>query len=379
MLPVSVPDLRGREQELLAECVATNWISSVGGMIPRLEATLAERLGARFAIATCNGTCALEVALRAAGLRVGDRVLLPDWTFAATANAVVHAGAVPVFCDVDPGSWCISALTAQNALDEAETPIWGIVAVHALGHPAAMPALTALAEDRGLILVEDAAGALGAKLGGRAAGTFGVAGILSFNGNKLVTCGGGGMILTDDPELAERARAYSSQSRSDERYRHDAPGFNYRMTNLNAAVGLAQMERLDEMMARRKAIFRAYETGVAGLAAYRFAPRQDWAETNCWMSAVRCADRAAAHALITNCRAAGVGAALFWEALSEQPAYAAFPAVPAPVCAALSGAVVALPCSSNLEDSDVKHVIAILQNTAKELPTVPDLPGSRAA
>ncbi len=359
-IPLAVPDLRGREAEYLARCVADNWVSSAGPYVREMEARMAALSGRAHAVAVVNGTAALHLALHGLGVGPGDLVAVPDWTFAATANAVCHAGAQPLFVDVDPGSWTMCPAALRAALSRHGARLRAAIAVDVLGTVADFAALGAACAAAGAALLEDAAGAIGAARDGRPAGAFGRAATFSFNGNKTVTAGGGGMLVTGDEALARRARHLSTQARPGADYIHDEVGFNYRMTNVNAAIGIAQLERLDEMLEAKRRIARRYAEALAGRRDAASQPVPAGCETSAWLSAVRVAGEADARALVDAMHAAGAEARIFWRSLSSQPAYAAFPREPAPCAAALSGRVVTLPCSSHLTAAEQEQVVAAL-------------------
>lgn len=359
-IPLSVPDLRGREAELLAACVRDNWVSSAGPFVPEFEGKIAALAGRPHAVAACNGTAALELLLTAAGIGRGARVVVPDYTFAATANAVLHAGATPLFVDVSAESWTLDPALVAEALADRTQPVAAVIAVHTLGHPADMDALAAVCAEAGVPLIEDAAGAIGALYKNRPAGGLGDAAMFSFNGNKTVTAGGGGMIVTDRVDWADRARALSTQARSGNRYRYHAAGRNYRMTNVNAAIGLAQLERLPEMLAAKRRIAAGYDAALAGRDDLKPMPRRAWAESGCWLYSVLCADAGDADDLVVAMNAARIEARHFWEMLSDQAPYADAPRRLSGVAARLSGAVVSLPCSSSLGAGEQERVIAVL-------------------
>lgn len=360
-IPLSVPDLRGNETKYLQQCVETNWVSSVGAFVTELEDAIAGYTGAARGVAIVNGTCALELALRVAGVGRDDIVIIPDWTFVATANAVCHAGATPHFVDVSAETWTLDPDLLEAAIADATGRVAAIVPVHALGHPADMDAIQAVADRHGIPVVEDAAGALGSLYKGRQIGNLSSAATMfSFNGNKLLTCGSGGMIVTNDAGLADHAKALSSQARRTDAYIHDEVAFNYRMSNVNAAIGLAQFERMDEMLERRKAIAEAYRTHLNGSNRLRFMPRMAWADPNGWLSAVHCASPAEAQELLADLNGAEIDARLFWESLSAQPPFAACGRTLAGVSRELTGRMVTLPCSSSLDDEGLRRVLTVL-------------------
>jgi dTDP-4-amino-4,6-dideoxygalactose transaminase len=359
-IPLAVPDLRGNEAKYLAQCVADNWVSSVGPFVTEMERRLAALSARRHAVATVNGTAALHLALLALGVGRGDLVVVPDWTFAATANAVVHAGATPLFIDVTGESWTLDPALLDRALAAHTGRVKAVTAVHALGHPADMDPIMDVAARHGVPVVEDAAGAIGAYYRGRPIGSLGTAAIFSFNGNKVATAGGGGMVVADDDAIARTARHLSTQARPGADYVHDAAGFNYRMTNLNAAVGLAQLERLDDMVAIKRRIAARYAEAVAGRADMSFMPRRAWAESSAWLSSVLVARADDAAALVDHLARSAIEARVFWRALSPQAPYRGAPRLLSGVAAALSGRVVSLPCSTSLSDADQGRVLDAL-------------------
>jgi perosamine synthetase len=357
-IPLAIPDLGPAEAEALARCIRDNWVSSAGPDVIAFEKGMAELSHRRHGVAIVNGTAAIYLALRLAGVGRGDRVLLPDFTFAATANAVIHAGAVPVLLDVTEESWTLDpALVAEGI---AKYQPKAVLPVHVLGHPADMAPIMGVCRSANVAVIEDAAGAIGARYRGKPVGSQGDAAIFSFNGNKTVTAGGGGMVVVDDNAWAQRARALSTQARSGDAYRYDAAGFNFRLPNVNAALALAQLGRLEEFVAKKKAIAARYDEALAGRNDVVPMPRRDWADSSCWLYSVRCASRSDAIALVRLLDRAQMDARVFWEALSEQRPYADAPKILTGVTAALSGAVVSLPCSSGLTEAEQSRVIDVL-------------------
>lgn len=262
-IPVYQPSLRGNEKKYVNECLDSTWISSRGEFIARFEQSFAEYTGVRYATSVCNGTVAIHLALLALGIGPGDEVIVPTLTYIASVNAIVYTGATPVFVDSERGSWQIDVEMVARALTPRTR---AILPVHIYGLPADMPALCALADAHGLAVVEDCAEAFGARIAGRHVGTFGHCSAFSFFGSKTVTTGEGGMVVTNDEGIYERARHLKNQGQAaDRRYWHDVIGYNYRMTNLCAAIGLAQMERADELMQRKLAVARRYDELLAGL------------------------------------------------------------------------------------------------------------------
>ena len=357
-IPLVTPDLGEAEADAVARCVRDGWVSSAGPDVPAFEAELAAIVGRRFAVATSAGTTALHLALRAHGVGPGDRVAVSDWTFAASANAILMAGAEPVFVDVEADSWAMDPHALRAAIDAVD--LRAVMVVHACGHPADIDALRAAAP--GLTMIEDAAGALGATYRDRPAGALCDGAAFSFNGNKVVTAGGGGAFVTDDPACADAARRLSAQARDGARYRYTEAGFNYRMPNLNAALGRAQLARLDGFLAAKRAVAARYDAAFHGRNDMQPMPRLPWASSSCWLYSVRLADAASADSLVAHLKASGVEARNFWEALSDQPPYADYQAFGGGSGRALSGTVVSLPCSSHLaEDRQAAVIAAVAQ------------------
>lgn len=262
-IPVAAPVLRGREKEYVIDCLESNWISSNGKYVERFESEFARFCGVKHAISCCNGTVALHVALLAAGIGPGDEVLIPTLTFIATANAVAYCGATPVLVDSEPEGWNIDPVKAGDRITSRTK---AIVPVHLYGLPCDMESIRTLAERHGLIVIEDAAEAHGAMYKGRKVGGIGNAGIFSFYGNKIITTGEGGMIVTDDDQLAGRARMLKGQGMDPQRrYWFPIVGYNYRMTNIAAAIGLGQLEQIDWHLQRHSELAQWYQEALAGV------------------------------------------------------------------------------------------------------------------
>ncbi len=363
-IPLSVPDLRGNEKEYLARCVTDNWISSAGPFVVEFETKIAGLTGRRHAVSTVNGTAALQLALSAAGVGPGDLVIVPDWTFAATANAVVHAGATPYFVDITAESYTLDPELVARALKTSPQGrrVTAVVPVHAAGHPPDMDGIMEVCGKPEIAVIDDAAGAIGAVYKGRPAGGLGDASIFSFNGNKLVTAGGGGMIMTDREDWARRAKHLSTQARIGDEYEHDEIGANLRMTNLNAAVGMAQLERLDEMLAARKRIAQRYDDAIVDRNNLSSMPHAPWATGNSWMYTLQTASEEDARKLLAHFSERKIGARSFWRSLSAQAPYSAMPTLLTGVAAAVSGRTVSLPCSSNLTEEEQNRVIDALDS-----------------
>jgi perosamine synthetase len=281
-IPVSMPDLNGNEQAYAAEAVGSSWISSTGKFLDRFEEEFAEACGTENAVTTSNGTTALHLVLAALGVGPGDEVIVPSMTYVATANAVTYCGGTPVFVDCDRDTWCLD----QRAIEAAITSkTKGVIPVHLLGHPADMDAINAVAQTHGLWVVEDAAEATFSRYKGRPIGSLATAATFSFFGNKIISCGEGGAVTCNDPDLAKKLRLLRGQGMDpNRRYHFPVVGFNYRLTNVAAAILCGQMERREAIVCRRREIVEIYGrelTDVPGIGV-----RQDatWAETAPWLA-----------------------------------------------------------------------------------------------
>lgn len=281
---VAAPDLTGNELKYVTECVQSTWISSQGKYLAEFESRVADFVQARHAIATCNGTVALHLAMAALGVGPGDEVIVPSLTYVATANAAVYCGAKPVFCDVDPVTWCIDAASAARMITPQTR---GILPVHLFGHACDMQPLWDLANDWGLWILEDNAEALGAQYMGRPTGSLATAATFSFFGNKTITTGEGGMVTTDDPELASKLRLLRGQGMDpNRRYWHPVVGFNFRMTNLAAAIGCAQIERVEQLLADRRQLAGWYDDRLRGVSNLTLPTTASGVTHSWWMYSV---------------------------------------------------------------------------------------------
>jgi perosamine synthetase len=283
-IPVAAPSLIGNEREYVNDCMKSGWISSAGKYVELFETGFAEFCGVRHAVACCNGTVALHLALAAFGVQPGDEVIVPTLTFVATPNAVTYCGATPVFVDSETETWNLDPVQVEAKITPRTK---GIIAVHLYGHPAQMKKLREIANRRGLFLLEDAAEAHGALCDGRKVGSIGDAAAFSFYANKIITTGEGGMVVTNDDALAEKIRLLRGQGMDPtRRYWHPIIGYNYRMMNLAAAIGVAQLEKIDEQLAARIKIARAYQERLHKTPGILAQTEQPWAQHAYWMYSV---------------------------------------------------------------------------------------------
>jgi perosamine synthetase len=386
-IPNCVPHLGGNEWQYLKECLDTNWVSSVGPFVDRFESAVAAYVGVKHGVATVNGTAALHVALLLAGVEPGDEVLVPSLTFIATANAVTYCGGVPVFMDSEPVSWGMDPTKVTDFLArECEVKggrvvnrstgrsVRAILPVHLYGHPADLDPLLDLSRRYPVALVEDCAEALGARYKGRRIGCHGLVGCLSFNGNKIMTTGGGGMILTDDEALARRARSLTTQARDEGlEYIHRAVGYNYRLTNIQAALGVAQLEQLDTFIEAKRRTAREYTEGLGHLGDAEPFGEAPWAFSTFWLYSVlldpdRYGD---IRGLIAAANAEGIHIRPLWFPLHRQPVFSGRQAYRIEVADRLHGRGVSLPCSVGITPEEREQVIDFLARTRRSTRVTP--------
>jgi len=361
---LSAPDVGAAEEHAVVEAVRSGWVAPAGPHLDAFERGLAERTGTRRAVCLSSGTAALHLALLAADVRAGDVVLVPTMTFVATANAVVYTGALPCFVDVDPRTGNVDPELFVRAVTEIRQQghrVGAFVPVDLFGRCADYSSLVTEAERLGVPLIEDAAEALGASHAGRPAGSFGIAGALSFNGNKIMTTSGGGALVSDNESLANRARHLSTQAREPvPHYEHNAVGYNYRLSNVLAALGVTQLARLDDMIARRRALRERYRAAFMAHDGVRLLDGGDDSEDNCWLTIV-VVDPAAgwgANDLGRHLAHQGIETRPVWKPMHRQPVYRGALSVLSGSADELFERALALPSGSALDDEVVDEVIA---------------------
>ncbi len=382
-IPLAEPDLSGNEAAYLSECIASGYVSSVGPFVEQFEGAIARETGAQHAVATSSGTAALHVALDAVGVKRDDLVIMPSYTFAATAAAVAYCGAVPWLFDISEESWTLDPRQLSTHLKRDTQIIHGacvhtasgrrigaLMPVYTLGLPADMRAITEIADEFGLPVVADAAAALGASYKGRPLASSGATlSIISFNGNKTVTAGGGGAVVGSDAPLLDLVRHLSTTARRGEGYEHDRVGYNYRLTNIQAAVGCAQLERLDVLLERKRRIRAHYIDALEDLAAISPSPSPDWAESSCWLSvfALSGGGQDAAETVRRAMHAAGIEARPFWKPMHLQAPYREAPRTALPVSESIWQRVLPLPSSPQLTPREQGRVIDAVRHGLADL------------
>lgn len=379
-IPLCVPFLGGNEADYVQECIRTGWVSSVGPFVNRFERETADLLGVAHGIATTSGTAALHVALLVAGIERGDEVVLPSLTFIAPANAIRYLGAWPVFIDVDPTYWQLDVSATEAFLrDECHhvngelrnrvtgRRVRGILPVHILGHPVDLDPLVALADEFGLTIVEDATEALGAFYRGRPVGGSGRLACFSFNGNKLLTTGGGGMVVCNDRATAARVRYLTTQAKDDPvAFVHGAVGFNYRLSNVLAAIGVAQLERLDFHVAEKRRIADRYGAALSTVHGVTLMAEAPWARSVYWMYTILLDARFDRNAVMKALDRDGVQTRPLWQALHASAAHRDAQRRACPVVDELVSRSLSLPCSVGLTLPNQDRVVEALRHCLQQ-------------
>ncbi len=363
--PIAKPDLSGNELKYVSKAVADGWVSSKGKFITDFESNFSQYVGRDFGVSTSNGTTALHLAIRALGIGKGDKVIVPDLTFAAPANAVLYEGAVPVFIDSSADYWNIDPDLIEEKIDNRTR---AIIAVHLYGHSCDMDPIMKIAEKNNLMVIEDCAEAPGAKYKGRQVGTFGVVSCYSFYGNKIITTGEGGMCLSNDENLAMRMRILRDHGMSAEkRYWHDEVGYNYRMTNLQAALGVAQLQRMPEFIEKRRDIASWYGGFLSKKAGITNHPEMPWSTNAYWLYSILVKERGENERddLMTKLKRDGVESRPFFYPLDTMPPYQNFvDSQTFTVSADLSSRGMNLPTYTGLNKEDIRYICnKILENT----------------
>jgi len=375
MIPLAIPNLSGNEARYLQECVETEFVSTVGPFVEKLEQMVAECSGNKGAVATSAGTTGLHLALISVGVKPDDLVIMPTLTFIASANAISQCCAEPWLFDVSRESWTLDPQLLRETLKKEAYKtdsgvfnkitgkrIGAVLPVYTLGQPADMDPIVEIAHEWGLPVVADAAAALGARYHDRPVGQFGAdLNVYSFNGNKTVTSGGGGAISGDDETLLTLAKHLSTTARLGPGYHHDQVGFNYRMTNIEAAVGCAQLEQLEKFVTAKRSIANRYDRELVNLQSIAHFPNPDWADSACWLSGVLLDSSETTQDLMKNLNENGVDARPFWKPIHLQPPYKSCLRTSMAICEDIWDRVLTLPCSTNLTNEEQTKVIDLVQ------------------
>lgn len=361
------PTFIGNELKYASECITTGWVSSAGKYVNQIELQLAEYVGTKRAVAVVNGTAALQIALVAAGLKAGDEVLVPSLTFVATANAIVHAGGVPHFLDTEADGLNINPAQTSEYLNGISTiangecknkytgrRIFAVIPVHILGHACKVDELARVADRYRLRMIEDIAEGLGTYLQGKHVGRFGMLAALSFNGNKIVTTGGGGAVFTDDDKLADLIKHLTTTAKlpHEWEYAHDRVGYNFRMPNINAALGCAQMERMKELLTKKRLLAKHYAHAFEGLDEVRFLEESPGCQSNYWLNAIRLVKPSTEirNQLLRALNDEKIQSRPLWRLLHQLPMYSNAPCAPIMNAARHQDSIINIPSSPFLAD-----------------------------
>lgn len=374
-IPLSVPNVCGNEWAYVKECLDTGWISSVGSYVDKFEAAVAQYVGVKYGVATVNGTAALHIALQLSGVRPNDYIIIPNITFVATANAVKYTGAEPILVDADAETWQMDLnlleafLESQTSVNQAGECIHQatgrcirvLMPVHVQGNIGDMDRLVAIAAKHHLTIVEDAAESLGSTYHGKHGGSFGLMGCCSFNGNKIISTGGGGVILTNDAELAKRAKHLTTTAKTDPiEYYHDEVGYNYRLVNILAALGVAQMEQLPAFVEKKKAIGNYYRTQLDGVADIRFQRILDGVEHNNWLFTIQTKHQ---RKILEYLNANRILSRPFWAPMRSLPMYKdCLYVTELDQCETIHKSCLAIPCSTSITEAEMQIVVREIKN-----------------
>tara|TARA_R110002072_G_scaffold1989_2_gene16431 strand:+ start:151465 stop:152616 length:1152 start_codon:yes stop_codon:yes gene_type:complete len=378
MIPLCIPNISANEGKYLQECIDTNFVSSVGKFVGQFEDLISNKTHSKYTVVTNTGTSALHLALTTIGVTHNDLVVLPSFTFIASANAISHCGAAPLLVDIDEESWTIcpkslnSLLEKETKFDSQENLIHkpsqkiikAIMPVFTLGTPADMDAINKIAKKYKIPVVADGAAAIGATYKNKNLGEIADLTCFSFNGNKTITTGGGGAIISNNEELMKKAKHLCTTARVGTNYDHDMVGFNYRLTNLQAAVGCAQIEVLDNFLTKKREISKTYENAFSDNVACRPFPKPEWANSACWFSGVQLKDsynKLTVEQIVKKLEEQGIQARSFWKPIHLQKPYANSPKGDLTKSEHIWDKVITLPCSTNLSENDQLFVIEKLK------------------
>jgi perosamine synthetase len=373
-IPLAVPEIGGNAWAYLKDCLDTGWVSSVGDYVKKFEHLIAQSVGARSAVATSSGTSALHVALLVAGIMPEDEVLVSTLTFIAPVNAIRYVGAWPVLMDIEPNFWQLDAQKIQDFLRKncrysrgkltnrkTGRRVTAILPVHLLGHPVDMEPIVSVAREFGLRVIEDATECMGARYRDQYVGTLGDIGCFSFNGNKIITTGGGGAIVTANVKWAERAKYLTMQAKDDMvEFVHGEIGYNYRLTNIQAALGCAQMESLREFIEKKRTIASRYEMTLKNVPGMTTMPQAPWAESIFWLYTVLIDEQEfgiSARGLLDELEAKGIQTRPLWQPMHRSPVHRDCEAFHCDRADWLHGRALSLPCSVGLTQRQQDYVI----------------------
>lgn len=374
MIHLAEPNLTGNERKYLNECIDTTFVSSVGAFVTRFEEDVVKATEADYGTAVSSGTAGLHMALKSVGVERDELVCIPSFTFIATANAVAHCGAEPWLIDIEEDSWTMDPVVLEQELRDKTVikngqayhklsgkRVAAIMPVYTLGMPADMDRIKAIAAEYHLPVIADAAAAIGAKYKKKNIGRIADATVFSFNGNKTITCGGGGAIVSEKKEIIERARHLATTARCGIEYDHDMVGYNYRMTNIQAAVGCAQLERVDEFVARKRYIRDYYAKHLYGIKDISFFPEVDWAESACWFSGVVLSDKYEVKKVCELLKEKDIEARTFWKPVHQQKPYINAEKSEMEIADSIWKHILTLPSSTGITEEQLEYVVSAIK------------------
>jgi len=369
--PVAEPKIGLLEEEYVLDAVRSGWVSSIGRYIGEFEEKFAAYCDCQYGVSASNGTTALHLALACLGIGPGDEIILPSLTFVATANAVAYTGATPVFVDSEESTWCLDPEAVERAINPSTK---AIIVVHLYGHPADMDPINHLANRHNISVIEDAAEAHGAQYKGRTVGSLSKIGIFSFYGNKLITTGEGGMLVTDDEKLAERARFLRDHAMSKERrYWHSEVGYNYRLTNIQAALGVAQLQQIDQFLDKKRSIVNWYRQYLALDDVRSVSPELPWVRSSYWLACLLLPSSVNREEFMTRLYERGIDTRTFFYPLHSLPTYALSCRTVGrnsdgcPIAEDIAARGINLPSAVVLEEEDVKYISHIVNQVSLDL------------
>lgn len=351
----------GFEMEYVKEAFDTNWIAPLGENVNGFEIELAAKVGSKAAAALTSGTAAIHLALRAAGVGEGDIVFCPTLTFSATANPIIYQNAVPVFIDSDYGTWNMCPKALEEAFKKYPE-VKAVIVVHLYGLSADMDKIVELCKKHNVVLIEDAAESLGTNYKGKHTGTFGDYGIFSFNGNKIITTSGGGMLVSNNEEKIAKTRFWATQSRDQARhYQHSELGFNYRMSNVVAGIGRGQLKVLDQRVEKKRYIFEFYKRELAGLEGVQFMPSNEWDAPNYWLSSMTLTGKVRPVDIFEALEAENIESRPIWKPMHMQPFFEKYDFVGTEVSEKLFENGVCLPSDTKITDENLAKIVEIIK------------------
>jgi len=356
----------GYEMQYIQEAFDSNWIAPLGPNVTGFENELAEKVGVKAASATTTGTAAIHLALKSIGIKEGDIVFCQSLTFSATANPIIYEKAVPVFIDSDYKTWNMDPIALEKAFDKYGDQVKAVMVVHLYGLSADLDAIKSICEKHNVPLIEDAAESLGTYYKGKHTGTFGAFAAFSFNGNKIITTSGGGMLVSDDEEKINKTRFWATQARDKARhYQHSELGYNYRMSNIVAGIGRGQLKVLDQRVAKKKYIFEYYKKALGGLEGIEFMPINEWNEPNYWLSVMTLKGSVRPLDVMEALEVENIESRPVWKPMHMQPFFAEFDYVGSDVSEKLFENGVCLPSDTKMTDEDLERICGLIKELWK--------------